>query len=168
MGETNSTEKSKYKGKAGDGTPKHFLDDRFRRCTKCFVSGAGYGEHKLGTMLITEIVRMQVKGGPNLDIAKAVRCGNTLCDVIADVRLFRAADERGITKAAVFALLRANKGTPTFTEVELRSGRLEPVILPDSIIAAIAARSTRPQFGRDYNPNDFTEGREPAAEEYPL
>lgn len=168
-------EKSKYKDKAADGAAKPYLDDKFRRCTKCFVGGLNYGEQKIGTMLITEIVRMEVPNAPSVDIARIVRCGNVKCDNVADVILFREAIANGIDKAQIFSLLRSTHATPTFKKRELLSGRLDPVVLSPAILEAISKRTERPAFGRDYNPDERIEGSAryqndfpPSEEEMPL
>jgi hypothetical protein len=121
--------------------------------------------------MVTEIVRLKVIDGPNLDIAKAIRCGNSSCDNIHDVQLFRAARERGINQATIFLLMRASRGVATFTLEELKSGKIEKVPLPESIEKMLAQHSerTRPVFGQEYDPNAYIEPRgQENAQELPL
>ena len=119
------------KNKAGDpGTPTTF-DDGFRRCKTCFSSQGIYGQPDVGNLMITEMVRLQPKDAPCIDIGKTIRC--VRCGYIGEVVMFRAAAEYGINKAAVFCLLRDHKATATFSLEELRCGKIEPVPLSPAL-----------------------------------
>lgn len=135
-----------------EGTPQTF-DDGFRRCKTCFSSQGIYGQPDVGSMMITEMVRLQHKDAPCIDIGKTIRC--VRCGYIGDVVMFRAAAEYGITKAAVFTLLRDHRATATFTLKELQDGRIAEVPLSPALQAML--NKPRPQWGQDYNPDEHIE-----------
>ena len=152
------TKKKKLDNNAGEGGAPPKLDDKFRRCGKCFISKDVYGQPDVGNIMIVETVRLHVQNGPNVDVAKSIRCGNVYCDNVSDVFLYRAGIALGINKATVYMLLRARHATPTFTLDELKSGRLDPIKLSDNLTAMLSRPSpTAPKFGEDYNPDEYTE-----------
>lgn len=130
--------------------------DNLARCKKCFVSNGIYGQPDIGTILISEIVRLQKDDGPNLDVARVVRC--VQCGYVSQLVPYRDGIALGITKENLFSLLRDHKAVPTFTMDELSSGvpyrpRLSPAL------EAAVAKPARPVFGQDYNPDQHIEPR---------
>ena len=141
-------------------TPKEFSDN-WIRCKKCYSSKDVYGFPDVHTPMVIHTVHAIRTDGVTVAIGKATRCGNSRCDEIADVRLSKSAERAGITKAAVYNLLRASGGNPVFTIKELKEGRLAPVKLSDSLTALLSVADPRPQFGRDYNPDEHIEPAQP-------
>ena len=130
--------------------------DRTTRCKQCFAGPAVYGQPEVGTVMVKEIIRLQKDDGPNTDVAHTVRC--IRCGYVSDVVIWRAGAELGITREAVFSLLRESKATPSFSMEELRSGKLWKPQLSPALQEALA-KPARPTFGMDYNPDQHIEPR---------
>jgi hypothetical protein len=143
----------KKRGSSADGP---VVLDRTVRCKNCFVSTGVYGQPDIGTVMVSEVVRLQKADGPNLDVARTVRC--VQCGYIQDVIVWQAGRAAGFTRESIFSLLRASKATPTFSQEELSTGVLRHVKLSKAMQEA-TAKQFRPSFGQDYNPDQHIEPR---------
>jgi len=132
------------------------IDTRFLRCNTCSVPGEGYGEYRVGTLMIRETVRLDQGTAPSLDIGAVIRCPNEACGktyynqteqkrmrVCQKPPVFRPAKNfalLGVEEANVHRLLRACHGQPTFYMDELKDGKLRHQSTPESLVEAIQPR----------------------------
>lgn len=167
------------KKKRGSSQAAPVIDTRFLRCDICNVPGEGYGEYRVGTLMIRETVRLYQEKGPNLDIGTVIRCPNEaahktyfntteqkrmrVCEKPPVFKPGPAFKTLGIEHANVYRLLRACCGVPTFSLDELKAGKMRQQNVPESLVEI-----SRPTFGKDYDPNAHIEPRampEPIAQE---
>lgn len=140
------------------------LQDRWQRCDVCFVSRGICGVPDVGTPLIVDIIRIKRHNAPNEDIAKVIRCGRPGCTKVPNVIPFKGFAAHGIQLAHLYRLVAACTGSPSFTMDELLSGEIYQAPLPASI-QALKQEKPRPQFGQDYNPDEYIEPGQPAITE---
>jgi hypothetical protein len=111
------------------------------RCPKCEAAPTPYGMERLGTQMISEILRVYQEDGPNVDIGRVIRCGNPACDAPPVVKLWKAGVDMGINPADAYRLVKSCRGTLTFKLHELFSGQLDAVEVPEWM-------KVRPIFGQ--------------------
>ncbi len=155
------------KKKRGNTQAAPVVDPRFPRCDRCSAGDPGYGEQRVGTLLITETVRLapdevrmpsgKMERPPAVDIGTVIRCPNEaahktyhntteqkrmrVCERPPVFKPGPAFAMLGIEHANVYRLLRACTGQPTFYLDELKSGKMRQQQISESM-----AEKMRPLF----------------------